>query len=192
MNDDNQKKFETQTNEIYQEIGRFAVQFEMFSHGLQTGIQNVLHKAGLANHNLTNIILADQTARPLKMMLQAMLAEIGNYDDTDRSIVNIIFAEVDSIIEKRNEIIHSTWFIGWAAEGQTDFGSTESLKYTKGKLGVGIKSFTYTASAFTELIEECELITKKVNRLWSVVWSGRKVSNNFIVKSKVVTLPEGA
>jgi hypothetical protein len=189
MNEENRNKHLQQTNEIYQEIGKFAVQFEMLTHAFQMGIQQILSKSGLANSNLTNIILADQTAYPLKSMLQAMLAEVGNFDDSDRVISNAIFKEAGELIEKRNDIIHSTWFVGWASETDTEFGTTDSVKYTKGKLGAGIKSFTFSASEFSQLVVECEIITKKINRLWSVVFTGRKVSNNFVVSGKVVSLP---
>ena len=185
-------KYARQTNEIYREIGRFTVKFEHISFAMQMGIQQILGRSGLANQQLAHIILAEQTAYPLKSMLQAMIAETGNLDKTDLIIADKIFKQLGVLIEKRNNIIHSTWFVGWASEEDTNFSEVDSRKLSRGKTGAGIKKFDYTASDFTLLSDECEVITKMINRLWAIVSFGSKVSDNFVIgpDSKVALPPD--
>lgn len=181
MDQELREKHNRQTNEIYQEIGRFAVNFEHVSFAMQSGIRTLLQQFGLQNQQLANIMLADQTAYPLKTMLQAMVAEACNLDEPDRLIANKIFKRVGELIETRNNVIHSTWFVGWAGAADTDFSEVDGHKLSKNKDGASVKGFDYKASDFRDLSDECELVTKMVNRLWATVAFGGKLSKNFVV-----------
>lgn len=193
MDQELREKHTRQTNEIYQEIGRFAVNFEHVSLAMQFGMRALLQQSGLQNQQLANIMLADQTAYPLKTMLQAMVAEACNLDQSDRLIANKIFKRVVDLIETRNNVIHSTWFVGWAGAEDTDFSEVDGHKLSKGKDGASVKGFDYKASDFRRLSDECELVTKMINRLWATVAFGRKLSNNFVVgKDASVHLPPNA
>lgn len=181
MDQELREKQARQTNEIYQEIGRFAVNFEHVSFAMQFGIRTLLQKSGLKNQQLANIMLADQTAYPLKTMLQVMVVEACNLDKPDLLIANKIFKRVSDLIETRNNVIHSTWFVGWSGVEDTDFSEVDGHKLSKNKGGASVKGFAYKATDFRRLSDECELVTKMLNRLCATATFGRKLSNNFVV-----------
>lgn len=149
---------------------------------MQLGIRFLLRRSGLNNEQLISIILADQTSYPIKSMLQAMVGEVCNLDESDRQIASKIFKRVGELIEKRNDVIHSTWFVGWASTEATDFGEIDGHKLSKGKDGASIKGFKYTKSNFELLANECELVAKLVHRLCGLLATGNyKLSNNFVL-----------
>ena len=122
-----------------------------------------------------------------------MVAEACNLDNPDRLIANKIFKRVGDLIETRNNVIHSTWFVGWAGAEDTDFSEVDGHKLSKSKDGASVKGFDYKASDFRRLSDECELVTKMVNRLWATVAFGRKLSKNFVVGDDAsVHLPANA
>jgi integrase len=157
------------------------------------GTQLILQKQGLANLNVSAVLLAEHTARPLKTILQSLIGEVVILDDHDRKILREIFKEVDSAIETRNDMLHRTWFVGWAEEGQSNFNTAESQKFVRGKSGASYSPKDFTAAEIRALSESCELINKKIQRLWSCVITNGKISNNFVFDSKLgVALPPGA
>lgn len=185
-----EEKYTSQTNELFCEIGRFSVRFEHVCFALRQGITFLLHKGGLRNQQLAHIVLAELTAAPLKSILQAMIAEVADLDETDRLISNKIFIRVQNLIEKRNDVIHSTWFVGWASSEDSEFSQADGHKLSRGKAGAGVKGFKFTAQDFMALSEECTAVEKMVSRLWSLLMlSDRKISDNFVLHGGEVCLP---
>ena len=190
---DREVKYKEQTDSLFTSIGKFTVKFEHISHALQMGIIFLLHQGGLTKQPLAKVILAGLTARPLQSIFQAMIPELIDLDDQDKRIVNAILNRTVDIIEKRNEVIHSTWLVGWASQEQTDFSVVDGYKYSRGKIGASVKSFKYKASDFDELSKECDYVTKLINRLWCCISGDNKISKNFEVnkvnKKDEVSLP---
>lgn len=191
IEEERKKKYEEQTTELYQAIGKYCVKFEHISFAMQNGIKFLLSKNGLQNQQISNIILAGQTAQPLHGILQALIAEMTtNISNEDKSICNKIFARTMKAIEKRNDVIHSTWFVGWAnQEEDEDFATVDGFKHTKGKTGAGIKDFKYKPEDFLLLTEECEFVENLINRLWSILLFDKKISDNFVIDTDGNVLP---
>ncbi len=135
-------------------------------------------------------MLAELTVQPLKSMFQAMIPELVELDNQDRQIVNAILKRTQNIIEKKNDVIHCTWFVGWASQEQTDFSDVHGYKHSRGKAGASVKSFEFTVSDFDALSEECDYIAKLINRLGCCVQGGFKISRNFeVTQEGEVCLP---
>lgn len=180
MDSDKRTKLHTeQTDDIYRAIGKFSVKFEQLVFYMGQGITFFLSQSGLKNQQLSNIVLADQTAYPMKTMFGAMIYELVSLGDEERLIVREILKQVQALIDRRNDIVHSTWFVGWASPSDTDFGEVSGLKLTKGTSGAGVKGFSFTSTDFDQFSDECDSVSTLVNRLRIVVMSGRSIEANF-------------
>ncbi|WP_296951808.1 hypothetical protein [uncultured Massilia sp.] len=177
----------SQADRIFCEIGRFAVKFEHVVMSIGWGITFLLHSQGLKNQQLAHIILAELTAYPAKSILQAMIAEVAELDDQDRSITDKIFKRVQSLIETRNDLVHSVTMVGARGEDDPTFRA-DSHKLTRGRKGAGVKSSQNSVQTLKALSEECTAVDDLINRLWTTVASGEKVSSQFILNGDTVIL----
>ncbi len=185
------KLYKEQTDDLYRAIGEFTVKFEQIVHAMSLGITMMLSRNGLGNQQLSNIMLAELTAYPTKSIFESMLAEIIKLSNKDRQIVKGILKRVQSLIDTRNDIIHSTWFVGWANPEATSFDEVSGHKLTRGKHGAGVKGFKYQSSDFDRLSDECELVNELVMRLWGAALHGTSIEKNFtITKSGEIKVPQ--
>lgn len=158
-------KFEVQTAQLYEVIGKCAVKFELISFYLRQGITILLGEHGLKNQRLSQVLLADLTAYPLKSILQSLITEIATLPPRDKTICDKIFAKVQNLIEQRNAIVHGTWFVGWASTEDTDFSIASGHKWSRGKRGANLRQAQYECSDLNAFANECDIAAKLVNRL---------------------------
>lgn len=173
------KLFNDQTDDIYRAIGKFSVKFEQLIFYMGQGITFFLSQSGLKNQQLSNIVLAGLTAQPVKNMFSAMIYEFIKSSDSERKIVKEILNQVQSLIERRNDIVHSTWFVGWANPSDTDFREVSGHKLTKGSSGAGVKVFNFTSADFDQFSDDCDSTSALVKRLWGVIIAEMSIESNF-------------
>ena len=102
--------------DMFEAIGRAVVAFEQVTHRLQVGIATILAEHGLRNQQLANVVLAELTAAPLISMYRTLLFEVMAPDTAGAKYLKQIFSRLVRLTERRNEIVHSTWFVGWAED----------------------------------------------------------------------------
>ncbi|HRQ60536.1 MAG TPA: hypothetical protein PLO23_03330 [Alphaproteobacteria bacterium] len=171
-----------QTKEIYCSIGEYIVQFELLVYNMSLGIRILIQSQGLKSTQIAGIILSDLTAMPIKKILQGMIAEVGSLSKEEQKISDKIFSDIIKVIEGRNELIHSTWFVGWGNNETVDFSMATGHKYKTTKAGLEIRSMNRTAENFKEITAEIIRLQELVMRLWGCVHGGHKVINNFEIK----------
>jgi len=121
---------------------------------------DVLEKEGLKNQSIRKILLANQTAEPLRSLLQALLAEFFDQEKF-HILLKKIFQEVQDLTAIRNEIIHSKWNPpvddpDWG--GGKNYAIGKKLKTSKsGESSVYPK---YTIADFEKKIEACLRLQK--------------------------------
>ena len=183
-----QEKLDRQTAELYQAVGEFTVNFEHVTYTMQQGVISLMQLSGLKSYQVGEILLAELTAHPLKSMLQALLAELLVLSTDDRKICDNLFARTQKLIEQRNNIIHSTWFVGWAHADDTEFSDALGQKLSRGKTGAKAKTFTYKAEEFRLHSAECKKVSTLLFRLNACALRGRSISKNFVTsKTGVVS-----
>lgn len=180
-NPDRHELHREQTDDLYRAIGKFAVKFEHLVFSMRLGIGFILSKHGLADQQLSNIMLAELTAQPMKNILASMIPQIMELSDTDKHILKSILKRVQFLIDKRNEIIHSTWFVGWARTTDTEFDTVHGYKLTREKSGIGAKSFRFRSEDFDKFSDDCDLVAHLVKTLWGAVVNGDKITDDFVI-----------
>ena len=181
MDEDTNKKYEEQTEDLYAALGRFAVEFEHVCNYLRAIIMAILAKEGLSNDKVMQILLADQTAEPLRALVMSLIAETHDLSDTDKKIVSKITSRVQKLTKKRNDVLHGTWFIGWASVGQEQFTDAAGVKVKKDKQGAATKNFNWKVKDFDDLINEAVELWNLLARLNGFISFNFKIENNFVI-----------
>src|SRR5688572_14581111 len=111
------EKYEAQTQALYAAIGRFAVKFEHVCHAMHWCITTLLRAHGLNHQGLENALLSGLTAEPTLTIFRSAINEARRetMSDADKKILKNICSRIKDLIETRNDIVHRTWFVGWAS-----------------------------------------------------------------------------
>lgn len=171
--------YKNQTNELHASIGKFLVNFELVCFNMRTAIIFILYDSGLKNQQLANIMLAGHTAEPLRSILRSLIGETVQLNENEKEIIKNIFARIQKLIESRNNIVHSTWFIGWGNETMRDFSEASGYKLHRDKDGEATKTFKYKKEDFKKLSKEAEILSKLVLRLHVCISSNFSIEKNF-------------
>ena len=180
-----------QVDALHQAIGEFAVAFENISHQQLRCIEVLLKSAGLRNERVMQILFAGYTSEPMRVMLQSLIGQLRTPDASEQAIVKNMFVRHQKLISRRNEVMHSTWMIGYGNVQTTDWGTAVGWKLGKNKTGSRVKGFEYRVEDFDELTQEAKELANAFFRLWGCYSGGFNVSQNFDVDDDgTVAAPE--
>jgi hypothetical protein len=122
----------TQMNEIYQALGRFLVEFSRIVHSME--IELYFSIGG--DQQLLRAITAELTANPLAQAWRSVMTKATDLSDDDREVLSGLRAEINVLIELRNDWMHGTWFVGYGNETTTDWSAASLLRLENTKEGV--------------------------------------------------------
>lgn len=184
-----QQKRKEQTNALYCAYGQFAVEFEHVCHAVHTAMIFMLHREGLRNQQVANVLLAGLTAEPLKNIFAALVAETQELRPQDKQLIDGVLKRFKLLIEQRNDIIHGTWFIGLASSDTTDFSNAMVFKHHRSNKGASAKSFDYDVDKLQSLTREAEALKNIFMRLHGCfiaehpIWENFKIDANGLVST---------
>jgi len=183
MGPERSEKYLAQTEELYAAIGRFAVKFEHVVHRMHACVASLLIASGLKNDALANAVLAGLTADPMLTIFRAVVFEYrgDSLDAPDRKILDNVVTRVRKLIESRNDVIHRTWFVGWAAEFDTDFGEVMGWKFKNSGKGVEFRPLHFTRADFDTLSVRADELSAAVGRIDGCLLMGTTFAKNFVV-----------
>ena len=180
MNEEERLKIrDAQINELYANIGEFVVKFEHVCHAMQTAIIFIMHGQGLKNQQVAHIFLAGYTADPLRTLFESLIGELTNLNYKEKKIIKNILSRIQKLTEHRNDVVHSTWYIGWGNEQTQDFSEAPGHKLHKNKKGAALKAFKYKSDEFSALVEESEKLSALVMRLHGCMVCKLSIEKNF-------------
>jgi hypothetical protein len=174
-----QEKYDQQTRDLFAALGRFVVGFELVCRHATTVITMALSKAGLRDQQYANILLADLTADPIKKTMIAVVAHAIQPIGKDAKVLQAIAKQFQQLIEARNELLHSTWYVGWANDSQSEFDVANAVKLKKSKDGVVVKKLDYKIEDFDRHTTEAEMLSKIIVRLNGCIVGGHSLAKNF-------------
>lgn len=151
------------TKEQYEALGRFIEAFELMVHEVrEICVERICAGVGSSERErLVEIAFHHQamTAKPLFDIMRAILAEIVNeptnshYNDRAhfKSIMSRISREYKHLFEKRNELVHGTWLVGYVGDDDPDASEFFVRKFKTS--ADGLVPFTDLPKKATELLE---------------------------------------
>jgi hypothetical protein len=123
--DDPPTEYDFNRKNQYAALGRFVEAFERMVHETRESCIELILRGGNASMNLVEIAFHHpaMTAKPLFEILRAMIAEIiknpaaSVYADRNEytQVIKQINKEYIDLVNKRNNLLHGTWFIGYSS-----------------------------------------------------------------------------
>ena len=185
--EERQKRYDEQTKDLYAGLGEFVASFELLIFwGLRRELISLWSGNSRELQQLVQPAVADLTADPILKIYQATYStaiQQSGLSSEEKSegekILAAVCKDVREIIKTRNEIVHGTWFIGWASSEDTDFSIADGIKPTNTKGGVEHRSISRTRADFDKHIDECRRLKDLLMRIGGVVQMQRPFSTNF-------------
>lgn len=172
---------DAQMRALHQAIGEFVVAFEAITQQQWICSLWLLASAGLNDQQIVQILLADKTAEPMRVMLQSLIGHMRPPNADEEAIVKNLIDRHQKLITARNGVMHSTWMIGYGNEQTTDWGTAVGSKLGKNKKGANVKGFNYRVEDFEKLTAEAKALGETFSRLSGCFTGGHAVEKNFDV-----------
>ena len=202
MSDSTRKeKYEAQTREQFESLGRFVQAFEQMVSAIRTGIEARLQQESQNMVYFTRMIFHHRalTAWPLWELFRGVVFTDANElrpvtpSDADEfhNVLSKIAKEIEALISARNDILHGTPFIGWTSADQEDFSEMMIVKW-----GVSAKGWKEgkTPTSALDLIElggRCKRVEEAVRQTgWVTSRSSATDRRTFLASALKALEPE--
>jgi hypothetical protein len=185
------------TKEQYEALGRFVEAFEMMVHEVrEVCIERICGGIGSSERErLVEIAFHHQamSAKPLFDIMRAILAEIVNvptnrhYEDRAhfKSLLGRIEGEYNHLYNKRNELLHGTWFVGYVGVDDPDASEFFVSKYKTTSDGlVHISDLPKNATELLDLAKACDDVREWVGYVDSCLRDNLKITDLFGKRDK--------
>ena len=179
-------------NKIYESYGRFALQFERACSALEVLIKKILEIEGLKSEEIKDILLAENTAEPLKSLAHSLICEHLKPEGEEEKIIGSIFGQFQALISERNDLIHSSLFTWSIQHGEEHTSYATGQKLHKNKKGVSNKKKAYTSNDIDSIYEKSKSIFFNICRLRNCIEEKQLLKTFFVKKGKVYELRDNA
>lgn len=172
---------EFQTQALYCAIGRFAVAFEHMCKELHNAMLFMLSKEGMRNQQVSRVILAGMTAEPLRSLYQALIAEIHHPKGVEKIVVDSILRRTQIMISKRNDVIHSIWYIGYGSSPDDDALLASGYKGKRDGKGTHVKITEHRVEDFDALTRAAEELASLIHALSACHLFDHSIEKTFMI-----------
>jgi len=192
--DDKGKRFERQTKEHFEILGRFVQSFEHMVNAARGGCllltsptPHYQRLVGMAFYHPA------MTAQPLFEVWRGVIAEIRPpaplSDETPEAkeekvaanaILKYMAGEYSDLVRERNAIVHGTWHIGWNGSAEADSSALNLFKMNITKSGLVQADTPKDTEAMFRLISRLDALTLMIHRVTAAIIINRRLGPNFV------------
>jgi hypothetical protein len=157
--------YDKNRREQYTALGRFVEAFEALVNETRDCCLEIVLGSGVANIRLVEIAFHHQamTAKPLFEILHAMIAEIIKEpiapEYPEREIFSQVLKQINKeymdLANKRNNLLHGTWFIGYSSPDDPDSKTFQIRKFRTSQNGLKQLELPTEASELDALTIRC-------------------------------------
>jgi hypothetical protein len=178
--------YQKKTDEIFAALGRFVQAFEDMVGAARSGCLMALSSHGCPQ-KFGNVVLHHQalTAKPMMDIFRAMMVTFLDSQETRSSlgiddvehkdfheILSQLHTEYSDLANKRNNLLHASWFMGHAGEAQPDFFKLLVSKFTPSKSGFKlVDGLPDDVSHISDLTKRCEAAKSFIFALFICAYS---------------------
>lgn len=187
-------KYERQTKEQFETLGRFVQAFELMVDAARNGCLTLA--ADNARHaRILRVVFHyhTMTAQPLFDMWRGIVAEFARPEEDaapsreaeeDRGVATKVLAqmadEYGRLARHRNDFLHGTWFIGWAGPADQDFSRLNVFRARITKGGFAAAEMPKDVQGMSAYINRFESMALMLQRATFVVLTRQTFSANFV------------
>jgi hypothetical protein len=156
-------KYEAQTAELYQALGKFVVKFE---HLMWAAKHRINLLCGLSQES--SLLLEPYTPHQTIDLLNDLIrqrAEKLSLTAEDQELFRALVSDLRSVTSERNKVIHTTWYIGWCSEKDTDFSEAHGHKFSS---QMNFKAHKVNAAIFESLSSKCDSLYRVMFTMWPI------------------------
>lgn len=154
-------KHKAQTADLYRAIGEFVVNFEHLMYASKNKA-NLLCGFGNDTALLLEPYSSRQTIDLIGSLIQQRSTEITS---EDKDLLKNLVSDLRAVNTERNKAVHSTWFIGWCSDEDTDFSQANGIKYAS---SLNNKTYKINAELFDNLTRRCKQLYKVMFTVWPI------------------------
>jgi hypothetical protein len=193
----NDEAYRKNTKEQYEALGRFVEKFELMVYEVrEVCIDRICSGIGsIERKQLVEISFHHQamTAKPLYDIMRAIIAEIVNKPTSPhhadaanfKSLLGHIEGEYNHLFQKRNELLHGTWFIGFVSHSDPDAEAFFLRKYKTSADGlVAAKELPKNAAELLALKDRCDVLRTWIGQVDSCLRDADPLSEYFKYEDK--------
>lgn len=169
-------------SELYSLLGEFTVEFEWVCYFLRLAITRLSLSAGNENTAIIKALMADMNALPLLRAFQSIAAGMRKLDDEEHKIISKIYNQTTALIEKRNDIIHGTWFARPPKDDNELMAWITGQRTKHTKKGVVDRYLDLSHDDFRPLIDECKKVYGNIAMV-AVAFAKKDFSSNFVTNA---------
>lgn len=166
---------------IYHDYGHFAIEFEQLTLSIKICIFTLLGLQGLKDFKCLRVLLHDQTAYPLVNKLRSLVALHYEKEPERFKALDKLFTYTIKMIEKRNDIIHGSFFVNSNGDG-------DLFKDKTGKFGVKPIEDKYDKVKFVNYTTKLILAKNNFDILNSYLYENDNVFDKFFNDTKLEEL----
>jgi hypothetical protein len=164
----NENELKKNTTEQYAALGRFVEAFELMVNEVrEICIERICHSIGSSEREqLIEIAFHNQamTAKPLFDTMRAIIAEIVNVPasphyanrNTFKKVLSWVETEYNHLYNKRNELLHGTWLVGYVSQDDPDAKEFVVRKYKTSADGLARAQLPKNATELLNLVTRCD------------------------------------
>lgn len=165
-----------ETEETFGDIGEFVVAFEHAMGSLGRVVMFALtDRFRLSDQRVARMLLAGMGTRQMIRQARAILHFLYTDNTQAQDFVNTLCSRAESLNKRRNDVIHSLWFIGYGSGGEIDPGRGVSDRLRKD----GVALDQIEAERLPELIDECWALDSDFGKLLALISYGWDPPENF-------------
>lgn len=181
MKENIEKQLSEKSKSIYHDYGHFAIEFEQLTLSIKICIFTLLGLQGLKDFKYLRVLLHDQTAYPLVNKLRSLLALHYENEPERFKALDKLFTHTIKMIEKRNDIIHGSFFVNSDDNGNL-------FKDKTGKFGVKPIEDKYDKVKFVNYTTKLILAKYNFDILNSYLHENDEVFDKFFNDTKLEEL----
>jgi hypothetical protein len=107
-------EYRRQTDDAFRAVGRYVVVFSQLIGRMRNTLAERLSEGRTVPPAVPELALGEATAQQIAVAFFSICRFIGQFDKSEQKIEAKLRNEVNAIIEKRNDVAHGDWWIGFA------------------------------------------------------------------------------
>lgn len=188
---DRKRKYTKQTNQQYALLGRFVNKFELMIFQLRNGIRNNAGFQNMRQQKISNIFFAELSAHSLVKIYKSIVLLDTDLDKFTTALLSSLHNRTQNLITKRNEIVHGTYFIGWASQDDVEFSTSPGFKNMNTKDGGVMRQLELNKENIEILINECDFLSDFYIRFSTSLMLSVEMRKLPLTKTEIAMLEKG-
>jgi hypothetical protein len=150
-----------QVTEVYAWVGKIVVHGELLANAMRISCVMLLNSLKL-DQQVGHALFAGQNIEAMRRFFASLFLHSFKGSNEDQQIIRKLIDQIDKANSRRNEVVHTTWFVGWGNEETEDFRDVDGIKFGHSLTEGGYMLTMRKIQKYKNLYDDLERLTKLV------------------------------